>query len=33
MPPPVFPNYPAGSWGPSQADDIIERDGRAWRRL
>ena len=27
MPPPVFPNYPAGSWGPSIADDLIERDG------
>ena len=33
MPPPVFPNYPAGSWGPSVADDLIERDGRNWRRL
>ena len=33
MPPPVFPNYPAGSWGPPAADDLIERDGRTWRRL
>jgi glucose-6-phosphate 1-dehydrogenase len=32
-PPPVFPNYPAGSWGPAAADDLIERDGRTWRRL
>ena len=31
--PPTFPNYPAGSWGPSIADDLIERDGRTWRRL
>jgi glucose-6-phosphate 1-dehydrogenase len=31
--PPTFPNYPAGSWGPSAADDLIERDGRIWRRL
>jgi glucose-6-phosphate 1-dehydrogenase len=27
-----FPNYPAGSWGPKEADDFIKRDGRAWRR-
>ena len=25
--------YPAGSWGPEQADDLLARDGRAWRRL
>lgn len=25
--------YPAGSWGPREADDWIERDGRHWRRL
>jgi len=24
--------YAAGSWGPEQADALIERDGRAWRR-
>ena len=24
--------YPAGSWGPSSADHMLERDGRAWRR-
>ncbi len=24
--------YPAGSWGPSQADELIARDGRAWRK-
>jgi glucose-6-phosphate 1-dehydrogenase len=28
-----FPNYPAGSWGPTEADDLIERDGRAWRDI
>ncbi len=28
-----FPNYAAGSWGPKEADDIITRDGRAWRRI
>jgi glucose-6-phosphate 1-dehydrogenase len=26
-----FPNYPAGSWGPRDADLLLERDGRAWR--
>jgi len=25
--------YPAGSWGPPEADELLERDGRAWRRL
>ena len=25
--------YPAGSWGPQEADDLLARDGRAWRRL
>jgi glucose-6-phosphate 1-dehydrogenase len=29
-PPP--PMYPAGSWGPEQADDLLARDGRRWRR-
>ena len=24
--------YPAGSWGPPEADALLERDGRAWRR-
>lgn len=33
LPAPTFPNYPAGSWGPSAADQLIERDGRTWRRL
>jgi glucose-6-phosphate 1-dehydrogenase len=28
--PPPF--YPAGSWGPEQADDLLARDGRRWRR-
>jgi len=26
------PNYPAGSWGPDEADTFIERDGRSWHR-
>jgi glucose-6-phosphate 1-dehydrogenase len=33
MPPPKFPNYAAGTWGPSDAFDLLERDGRHWRRL
>jgi glucose-6-phosphate 1-dehydrogenase len=28
-PPPL---YSAGSWGPEQADDLLARDGRRWRR-
>ena len=30
---PSFPNYEAGTWGPEEADELIERDGRQWRRL
>ncbi|MBD1865620.1 MULTISPECIES: glucose-6-phosphate dehydrogenase [Trichocoleus] len=26
-----FPNYTAGTWGPTQADALLERDGRQWR--
>jgi glucose-6-phosphate 1-dehydrogenase len=29
---PAFPNYPAGSWGPPGADELLHRDGRSWRR-
>ena len=29
---PSFPNYAAGTWGPPDADELIGRDGRAWRR-
>jgi glucose-6-phosphate 1-dehydrogenase len=32
-PAPEFPSYEAGSWGPEEATDLIERDGRRWRRL
>jgi glucose-6-phosphate 1-dehydrogenase len=28
---PAFPNYAAGTWGPTAADELMERDGRAWR--
>ncbi len=27
-----FPNYEAGSWGPKDADEFMQRDGRRWRR-
>jgi glucose-6-phosphate 1-dehydrogenase len=26
------PAYPAGSWGPREADDLLSRDGRHWRK-
>ncbi len=29
---PAFPNYAAGTWGPVEADDLLHRDGRSWRR-
>jgi glucose-6-phosphate 1-dehydrogenase len=32
-PTPQFPNYASGTWGPQDATALIERDGRAWRRL
>ncbi len=28
-----LPAYTAGTWGPHEAADLIERDGRSWRRL
>jgi glucose-6-phosphate 1-dehydrogenase len=32
-PPPGFPNYDAGTWGPVEADEMIARDGKRWRRI
>jgi glucose-6-phosphate 1-dehydrogenase len=29
----LIPQYQAGSWGPSEADMMLNRDGRQWRRL
>lgn len=29
----AVPQYPAGTWGPQEADNWIEADGRHWRRL
>jgi glucose-6-phosphate 1-dehydrogenase len=31
--PPDFPSYASGTWGPAAATELIERDGRSWRRL
>ena len=28
-----FPNYPAGTWGPEAADELLKKDGRKWRKL
>jgi glucose-6-phosphate 1-dehydrogenase len=33
LPARTFPNYAAGSWGPAEADELLARDGRAWRRI
>jgi glucose-6-phosphate 1-dehydrogenase len=29
-PPPDFPNYAAGTWGPVEAHRLLEREGRRW---
>lgn len=28
-----FPNYQAGTWGPEEADKMLEKEGRKWRNL
>jgi glucose-6-phosphate 1-dehydrogenase len=33
LPPRNFPNYAAGSWGPKDSDELLERDGRHWRNF
>jgi len=33
IPPRDFPNYAAGSWGPTDGEELLARDGRAWRRI
>src|SRR5438445_325431 len=33
LPPRNFPNYPAGTWGPKEAEELLERDGRHWRNF
>src|SRR5260221_12556279 len=31
--PPRFANYAAGSWGPAEAEEMLVREGRRWRRI
>jgi len=33
LPPRAFPNYAAGTWGPKDAEELLERDGRQWRNF
>jgi glucose-6-phosphate 1-dehydrogenase len=33
LPPRSFPNYRAGSWGPQEAFDLLQKDGRNWRNV
>jgi glucose-6-phosphate 1-dehydrogenase len=32
-PPPEFPNYDAGTWGPAASNELLAREGRRWRRI
>jgi glucose-6-phosphate 1-dehydrogenase len=31
--PPGLFEYASGSWGPKEADELLARDGHAWRRM
>jgi len=33
LPPRKFPNYAAGAWGPAEAGQLMELDGREWRKI
>jgi glucose-6-phosphate 1-dehydrogenase len=33
LPPRSFPNYPSGTWGPKEAEDLLKKDNRHWRDL
>jgi glucose-6-phosphate 1-dehydrogenase len=33
LPPRKFPNYASGSWGPADADQLMEVNGRQWRKI
>lgn len=33
VPPSDFPNYPSGSWGPIEAERLLQRDGHEWRDI
>ena len=28
-----IPTYEAGTWGPDEADELLAREGRKWRRI
>lgn len=32
LPPRDFPNYAAGTWGPSRSFELLKRDGRSWKQ-
>lgn len=32
-PPPQFPNYASGTWGPHEADLLLQRSGHKWRLI
>jgi glucose-6-phosphate 1-dehydrogenase len=31
--PPAMAEYVAGTWGPKEADELLQKDGNSWRRL
>ncbi len=33
LPPKDFPNYASGTWGPKAADEMMAKEGRAWRSI
>jgi glucose-6-phosphate 1-dehydrogenase len=33
LPPRKFPNYASGTWGPTDADQLLAADNRQWRRI
>jgi glucose-6-phosphate 1-dehydrogenase len=33
LPPRKFPNYASGTWGPAEADQLMELDDRRWRNI
>jgi glucose-6-phosphate 1-dehydrogenase len=33
IPPRTFPNYASGAWGPVEADQLLEREGRHWENV
>ena len=28
-----FPNYPSGTWGPKEAEELLKKDNWHWREL